>query len=50
MHVLGKGPNRLALPESLQQHVTIHQRTPYKQFYSIIAHVLALIPSLANQK
>eukprot|EP00798_Chlamydomonas_sp_ICE-L_P023059 gene23059-30248_t len=50
LSVLGKGPNRLALPIELEQFVTVHQRQVYKVFYNIIAHTMALVPSLANPK
>lgn len=50
LNVLGKGPDRLALPQELQQHVSLHRRLQYKAFYSTIATNIALVPSLAGDK
>lgn len=50
LNVLGKGPNRLGLASELEAHVTVHQRLAFKQFYNIISHNVALVPSLANPK
>ncbi len=50
LNVLGKGPDRLALPTELQQHVTLHRRLHYKPFYNTIAANIALVPSLASDK
>ncbi|KAG1677812.1 hypothetical protein FOA52_008576 [Chlamydomonas sp. UWO 241] len=50
MNVLGKGPDRLNLPDVLTPHVTVHRRLPFGAFYNVICHNLALVPSLANAK
>mmetsp|Transcript_23389 Transcript_23389/g.51334 ORF Transcript_23389/g.51334 Transcript_23389/m.51334 type:complete len:405 (-) Transcript_23389:715-1929(-) len=50
LNVLGKGPDRLALPPELQNCVTVHRRLHYKSFYNVIYHTLGLVPSLANPR
>ncbi len=50
LHVLGKGPDRLGLPQELMQHVTLHRRLQYRPFYAVISKTVALVPSLANPR
>jgi hypothetical protein len=50
VHVLGKGPDRLNLPPELTQHVTVHRRLQYRPFYAAISKVIALLPSLADER
>ena len=40
MNVLGKGPDRLKLPQGLQKHVSVHRRLPFQAFYWVICHTL----------
>lgn len=48
LNILGKGPDRLALPPALASLVTLHRRLPFPQFYTTIGSTIALLPSLAG--
>lgn len=50
INVLGKGQDRLNVPPSLEQHIKVHRRLIYSEFFNAIAHNVALVPSLAGSK